>query len=188
MQDDFKYGPVARLALQSHPSKRAIQGFVGPASRSPTLHLVLGAQPLAEPVSDVAVHGPIGSAPPVPPAIAHAHTPRCPRTSRRPRPPLPCRPCSRHTHTPARPLDTPCPTARRTDSRALLSLWRAAPPATSEPTLEVVGSSPLSLALVASTPALNQGPFSLPALPGFLDTTGPSDTPHGPTSSSRIVG
>ena len=41
---------------------------------------------------------------------------------------------------PGRRVGTPCRTARRTDSRAISSLWRATPPGASQPSVEVIGS------------------------------------------------
>ncbi len=48
--------------------------------------------------------------------------------------------------------------------------------------------SPISCALLLPAPALNQGPFPPPALPGFLSTTGLSATPARPNSPSRASG
>jgi hypothetical protein len=62
------------------------------------------------------------------------------------------------------------------------------PSVVSQPVLpEVVGSSPISRLSLLSTHVLNQGPFPLPALPGFAGTTDPSATPHGLTCPSRDV-
>src|SRR5262249_32597347 len=60
--------------------------------------------------------------------------------------------------------------------------------AASEPSLEVVGSSPISRLSPLGTFALNQGPFPPPALPGFVGTTDLSDSPGGPACPSRASG
>ena len=48
--------------------------------------------------------------------------------------------------------------------------------------------APISRALSLPTPALNQGPFPPPALPGLLGTTGLSATPSRPACPSRASG
>jgi len=68
------------------------------------------------------------------------------------------------------------------------SLWRATPPVTSEPSLEVVGSSPISRLSLLPALTLNQGPFPPPALPGFHGTTGLSATRYSPACPSRASG
>ena len=86
-------------------------------------------------------------------------------------------------------VGTPCRTAGRTDSRAIPSLWHAAPSGVSEPSVEVRGSSPISrLSCPFGTLVLNSGPFPRPALPGVLGTTGLSATPGGPACPSRASG
>ena len=48
--------------------------------------------------------------------------------------------------------------------------------------------APISYALLLPTPALNQGPFPPPALPGFLSNTGLSATPSRPVCPSPAPG
>ncbi len=48
--------------------------------------------------------------------------------------------------------------------------------------------APISCALPLPIPALNQGPFPPPALPGFLSNTGLSATPSRPEAPSRVSG
>ena len=62
------------------------------------------------------------------------------------------------------------------------------PPGASEPSVEVLGSSPISRLSPLRTLALNSGPFPPPALPGFSSTTGLSATPGGPACPSRASG
>ena len=77
--------------------------------------------------------------PPVP-----SRTPRCPRTSGRPPRAAAVVQAAAHRQMPGRLFGTPCRTGRRTGSRASSSLWCATPSATSQPLLEVLGSSPIS--------------------------------------------
>src|SRR5512136_942277 len=88
----------------------------------------------------------------------------------------------------ARLVGTPCRTTDRTGSQAIPSLWHVTPPVTSEPFLEVSGSSPISRLSPRLTLTLNQGPFPPPALPGFRGTTDLSVTPHGPACPSGTSG
>src|SRR5262249_32361418 len=78
--------------------------------------------------------------------------------------------------------------ARRSGTRVLSSLWHATPPAASQPSREVLGSSPISGLSPLRTLTLNGGPFPPPALPGFGGTTDLSATPPGPACPSRASG
>src|ERR1700745_3182684 len=84
------------------------------------------------------------------PAIVPCRTARCPRKFVHPLPLL------RHwlhnvrRHGPEHPSDTPCRTAHRNESRAIPSLLRATPSATSEHWMELLGSSPIPRSFVAS--------------------------------------
>src|SRR6185312_7774451 len=125
---------------------------------------------------------------PVPPATAPDHTPRCPRTSARPRPVPPrCGGTVRRPR-PARPDGTACRTVRRSDSWGTPSLWHAAPPGVSQPSVEVVGSSPISWLSLLQVLIWKQGPFPPPALPGFVGTMDLSDSHHRPACLSRASG
>ncbi len=83
------------------------------------------------------------------------------------------------------PHGTPCHTGRRSDRWMIPSLWRATPPVTSEPLVEVLGSSPISRLSPLPALTLNQGPFPRPALPGVISSTGLSATRHSPACPSR---
>ncbi len=76
----------------------------------------------------------------------------------------------------------------RSEYPKIPSLWRAAPPAASEPLLEFVGSSPISRLSPLRTLTLNQGPFPPSALPEIPGTTGLSATPTDPACPSRESG
>src|SRR5208283_2849631 len=113
---------------------------------------------------------PFGVLPPVRPATDHVPTSRCRRSSGR-------RPRARHHYsgsghrrTPGFLFGTPCRTGRRTGSRASSSLWCATPSATSQPSVEVLGSCQSPGCLLLRALALNRGPFPRPELPGFSGT------------------
>src|SRR5262249_10646080 len=129
-----------------------------------------------------------GVLPPVHPATAWPRRLRCRRTSGHPRPPLRRWPDSSGRRARARPVDTPCHTGRRSGNWVPSSLWHATSPATSQPWLEVVGSSPISRLSLLRTLAWNQGPFPPPALPSLDGTMGLSDSPSGPACPSRASG
>ena len=78
---------------------------------------------------------------------------------------------------PIRPLATPCRSTNRIESLGIPSLSHVVLSEVSERYLELLGfhQSPCPCLLVA--PFSNQGPFPLPALPGFSGTTGLSATP-----------
>src|SRR5689334_14613716 len=86
---------------------------------------------------------------PVHPASVPPRTLRCPGISGRPLPPL--RRChgSPGRRTPACPCGTPCRTVHRSESRMPPWLLRAAPSATSEHLVGLLGSSPIPRSLVA---------------------------------------
>ena len=86
---------------------------------------------------------------PVRPTIALPHILRCPRTSGCPLLPHRRWPCSKSRHGSECPCGTPCRTEHRNDSRAIPSLLRATPSATSEHFPELLGSPPISLSRVA---------------------------------------
>ena len=72
---------------------------------------------------------------------------------------------------PGSPFASACGTFR--SSRTLSEFYRVAP---------------ISCALLLPEPALNQGPFPPPALPGFLSNTGLSATPPRPVCPSPAPG
>jgi hypothetical protein len=74
---------------------------------------------------------------------------RCPRMSVCPLPLLRRWLCNVHRHMPERPSDTPCHTARRNEGRAIPSLLRVTPSATSERLLGLLGSSTIPRSFVA---------------------------------------
>ena len=77
---------------------------------------------------------------PIRPTIVLLRTPRCPRTFGRPLLQLRHWLCSIRRRRPERPCGTPCRTARRNESRALPSLFRVTPSATSEHLLGLLDS------------------------------------------------
>jgi hypothetical protein len=81
---------------------------------------------------------------PVPPATFPPHTTRCPRTSVRPRRRHPDCFGSAHRRAAARPGGTPCHTTRKSGTSGTPSLWHAVSPAASQPSRELLGSSPIS--------------------------------------------
>ena len=82
--------------------------------------------------------------------------------------------------TPARPCDTPCRTAHRTDSRAIPSLWHATPPGASEPSVEVVGSSPISRLSAPSYVGLELRPLPSAGITRLRRYYGPVRHPRRP--------
>ena len=80
---------------------------------------------------------------PVRPTTAPHRTPRCPQRSDRPLLLLRHWLCSIGRQTPEHPCGTPCRTARGNEGRAIPSLCRATPSATSEHLLGLLGSSPI---------------------------------------------
>src|SRR5437016_3520518 len=84
------------------------------------------------------------------PTTSSPHTPRCPRTFGRLRLLFRDSLCNIHRQMPSRLLGTPCRTEHRSDSWAIPSLYRATPSATSEPLVELLGSSPIPRSFVAS--------------------------------------
>src|SRR5262245_47716462 len=76
------------------------------------------------------------------PTIAPRHTARCPRKSGCLLPLLRRWLHSVRRHGPEHPSDTPCRKAHRSESWAIPSLSRATPSATSEHSMELLGSSP----------------------------------------------
>src|SRR5208337_4660477 len=96
-----------------------------------------GYTPAARPADDTFACGVL---PPVRPPTAPSRTPRCRRTSGRPPPLRLDFQSSNRRRNSARLADTPCRTARRSDSWALSSLGHATPPVACEPLVEVLGS------------------------------------------------
>jgi hypothetical protein len=87
---------------------------------------------------------------PVHPTTVPRRTVRCPRKSGGPLLLLHHWLGSVRRHTPEHLSDTPCRTAHRNESRAIPSLLRATPSATSERLMELLGSSPIPRSFVAS--------------------------------------
>src|ERR1019366_9296240 len=90
-------------------------------------------------------------------------------------------------HTPECLSDTPCRTVHGNEGRAIPSLLRATPSATSERLMELLGSSPIHRPLSLVALVFNWGPFPSPALPGFIGTASLSATPNGPACLSRVA-
>src|SRR5262249_29784333 len=129
-----------------------------------------------------------GVLPPVHPATSARRRPRCRRTSGHLRPQRRRWLGSTGRRRAAHPPGTPCRTARRSGTWVPSSLWHATSPATSQPCVEVVGSSPISRLSLLRTLALNRGPFPPPAFPGLDGTMGLSASPGGPACPSRASG
>jgi hypothetical protein len=87
---------------------------------------------------------------PVRPTTAPHRTARCPQMSGCPLRLLRHWLCNVCRHTPEHPCGTPRRTAHRNESRAIPSLLRVTPSATSERLLGLLGSSPIPLSFVAS--------------------------------------
>ena len=156
------------------------RSLVREAHLSPRPHLVLAAQPLAQPPNRVCAKC---AQPPVPPP-----TIRRPRLSRRP--PRPRRRCDALSARQPRAhrRATPCRSASRTGSPELPSLSHVAPSGVAEHVLRRLGSHQSPRPFLRHALLSNQGPFPPPALPGFNSTTGLSATLAGPTRPSRAVG
>ncbi len=102
-----------------------------------------------------------GADPPVHPATAPSHTPRCPQSPARPPPVRPDWLYSTDRPIPVRPCGTACRTANRIDSQAIPSLGSVTPSVASEHDLKVRGSSdPISGLLAMSCVDLELGPLS----------------------------
>src|SRR6516225_2047136 len=97
---------------------------------------------------------------PVRPTIALRRIPRCPQRSGRLPRLLRHWLCSIGRQMPEHLFGTPCRTARRSESRAIPSLCRATPSATSEHYLGLLGSSPIPPSFVASCVSFQLRPLS----------------------------
>src|SRR6266404_884511 len=84
------------------------------------------------------------------PTTSSPHTLRCPRRSGHLLLLLRHWLCNIHRRMPKRLLGTPCRTGHRSESWAIPSLCRATPSATSEHSMELLGSSPIPRSFVAS--------------------------------------
>ncbi len=127
----------------------------------------------------VGVHDPVGF-PPVHPTIDLPRRPRCPRNLDRPHRVLRRWLCSTDRRTARCPRGTPCHTGRRNDTWVIPSLWRATPPVASEPSLEVVGSPPISFALATSCADLEPRPLCSPGITPVHRSYGPLRHPTQP--------
>src|SRR6266404_2434321 len=84
------------------------------------------------------------------PTTSSPRTLRCPQTFGRLRLLLRDSLCNIHRRMPSHPFGTSCRTEHRSESRAIPSLCRATPSATSEHLVELLGSSPIPRSFVAS--------------------------------------
>jgi len=139
-------------------------------------------QPLTEPMPGVGVHDPVGF-PSVHPTIAPRRRIRCPRSPDHPHRVRRRWLCSIGKRTAECPRGTPCHTEHRSDTWVIPSLWRATPPVASEPSLEVLGSSPIPFALATSCVDLEPRPLPSTGVTRIPRYYGPIRHPTRPGNS-----